>query len=131
MLWARRCSRSGCAATRASSSPSTSWCRPQAMSRSMASLVAARRSSSRRRIWTAANGSAGGWGRGAPRPPPEPQRVARRAARHELLEAPRVELAVAEAQLVPAPARDDLRAVVAVGDRLAQLRDVELDHLGC
>jgi hypothetical protein len=61
---------------------------------------------------------------------PQAQRVARRARRNELLEAPRIQLTVAQPQLVTAPARDDLRAVGAVGEHLAQLRDVQLDHLG-
>ena len=61
---------------------------------------------------------------------PQAQRVARRARRDELLEAPRIQLAVAEPQLVTAPARDDLGAVATVGERLAQLRDVQLHHLG-
>ena len=61
---------------------------------------------------------------------PQTQRVARRARRDELLEAPRIQLPVAEPQLVTAPARDDLGAVATVGERLAQLRDVQLHHLG-
>ena len=40
-----------------------------------------------------------------------------------------VQVTVAEAQLVAAPARDDLPAVSAVRQGLAQLGHVELDHL--
>jgi hypothetical protein len=67
---------------------------------------------------------------GERRAAPQAQRVAGRARRDELLEAPRVQLAVAEPQLVTTPPRDDLRAVAAVGEHLAQLRDIQLDHLG-
>ena len=61
---------------------------------------------------------------------PQRERVARRARGDEALEAADVEVApVAEAQLVAAPARDDLRAVAGGRERLAEMRDVALDHL--
>ena len=63
------------------------------------------------------------------RSPPEGERLARGSLGHELLEAARVELARADPQLIAVPARDDLRAVVRGPERLAQLRDVDLDHL--
>jgi len=63
------------------------------------------------------------------RPAPESERLARRSSRDQVLEAADVDPAVAEAQLVAAPARDDLRAVTALRECLAQLRDVALDHL--
>ena len=58
---------------------------------------------------------------------PQRERLARRAALQQPLEARRVHLAVGELELVAAAARDDLRAV-AVQQR-PQVRDVELDHL--
>ena len=67
---------------------------------------------------------------GERRPAPQRERLARQVVGDERREAQRVDVAVAEAQLVPAPAGDDLRAVAAGRQRLAKLRDVELDHLG-
>jgi hypothetical protein len=65
------------------------------------------------------------------RPAPQRERVARRARGDEALEAADVELApVAEPQLVAAPAGDDLGAVARGRERLADVRDVALDHLG-
>jgi hypothetical protein len=66
---------------------------------------------------------------GERRPAPQRKRLARHVARDERLEAQRIDLAVTESQLVPAPARDDLRAVAADREGLAKLRDVELHHL--
>jgi hypothetical protein len=63
-------------------------------------------------------------------PAPERERLARHVVGDERLEPPRIDVAVAEAQLVPAPAGDDLRAVAAGGQRLAHLRDIQLHHLG-
>jgi hypothetical protein len=65
------------------------------------------------------------------RTPPQRERVARRARGDEALEAADVQLAVAEAQLVAPPARDDLGAIVVHSHGLAQVRDVALDHLRC
>ena len=63
-------------------------------------------------------------------PAPQAQRLACGALGEQALEAPGVDLVAAELQLVAAPARRD-RAVPAVrGHRLAQLRDVQLHHLG-
>ena len=67
---------------------------------------------------------------GQRRPAPQRERLARQVVRDERREAQRIDVAVAEAQLVPAPAGDDLRAVAAGCQRLANLRDVELHHLG-
>ena len=47
------------------------------------------------------------------RPAPQRQRLAQRARRDELLEATCVDVAAAQAQLIAATARDDLRAVPA------------------
>ena len=58
-------------------------------------------------------------------PAPRAARPRRPAARSAARRARR-----AEPQLVAAPARDDLRAVAARRQRLAQLRDVHLHHLG-
>ena len=63
------------------------------------------------------------------RPAPQRERLARRAVGDEPLEAPRVDLAGAEPQLIAAAAGDDLRAVAAAPERLAQLGDVDLHHL--
>ena len=64
------------------------------------------------------------------RPAPQRERVARRARGDEALEAADVEIApIAEPQLVAAPARDDLRAIGGGRERLAEVRDVALDHL--
>jgi hypothetical protein len=67
---------------------------------------------------------------GKRRPAPQRERLARHVVGDERGEAHRVDVTVAEAQLVPAPAGDDLRAVAAGRQRLANLRDVELHHLG-
>ena len=86
------------------------------------------RSSSRRRIAVIANGSSATSPSGVPAP--QPQRLPRHAARDAAARSARTSsLAVAEAQLVAAAACDDLRAVAARRERLAQLRDVDLDHL--
>jgi hypothetical protein len=67
------------------------------------------------------------------RPVPQRQRFARGRLRDEPLEASGIDVAGAEAQLVAAPARDDLGAVAARGERLAQLGHVNLNQLrrGC
>ena len=61
---------------------------------------------------------------------PQRQRLARRRPRDEPLKALRIDGARAEPQLVAASARDDLRAVPARCERLAQLGHVDLDDLG-
>jgi len=66
---------------------------------------------------------------GQRRPPPQRQRLAGGAVGQQPLEPPHIHLAVCEAQLVAAPARNDLRAPTGRGQRLAQLRDVDLQHL--
>jgi hypothetical protein len=66
---------------------------------------------------------------GQRRAAPQRQRLARHPARDQLLEAVGVQATVSEAQLVPAPARDELPAVSPVRQGLAQLRDIQLDHL--
>ena len=66
---------------------------------------------------------------GQRRAAPQHQRLARHPAGDQLLEAMSVQATVAQAQLVAAPAREDLPAVSALRQRLAQLGDVELDHL--
>ena len=63
------------------------------------------------------------------RPAPQRQRLARPPAGHEPLEARHVELVGREPQLVPVAAREDVRAVAGRGQRLAQLRHVELHEL--
>ena len=67
---------------------------------------------------------------GERRPAPQRERLARQVVGDERREAQRIDVAVAQAQLVPAPAGDDLRAVAAGRQRLANLRDVQLHHLG-
>ena len=54
-------------------------------------------------------------------PAPQRERLARQVVGDERREAQRIDVTVAEAQLVPAPARDDLRAVAAGRQRLADL----------
>ena len=68
---------------------------------------------------------------GERRATPQRERLARCAIRHEPLESSRVDLVVGDAQLVAAPAREDLERVPvsAVVQRPPQLRDVLLDHL--
>jgi hypothetical protein len=61
---------------------------------------------------------------------PQGQCLTRPAACDEPLEARDVELVGAEPQLVPVPAREDLLAIARRGQRLAQLRHVELHQLG-
>ncbi len=63
-------------------------------------------------------------------PAPQRERLARQVVGEERREAQRIDVPIAEAQLVAAPAGDDLRAVAAGRQRLANLRDVELHHLG-
>ena len=60
---------------------------------------------------------------------PQPQRLARRACGERLLKALRIDRARADAQLVAVASRDDLRAVSARRERLAQLRHIDLDQL--
>jgi hypothetical protein len=63
------------------------------------------------------------------RPAPQRERLARRAVGDQALEAMGVDLALPEPQLVAVAAGDNLGAVAAGAQRLAQLRDVDLDHL--
>ena len=63
------------------------------------------------------------------RPAPQRQCVARRSLGHQTLKAPGVDIAGPETQLVAATARDDLGAVPARRQHLAQLRNVDLHHL--
>jgi hypothetical protein len=60
---------------------------------------------------------------------PQFQRLARRAAGEQALEVLRVDRAGADAQLIALASRDDLRAVRARRERLAQLRHIHLDQL--
>ena len=60
---------------------------------------------------------------------PERERLPRLAELHEVLEPPRVDLRGIDVQLVALAARDDLRRVAVLGERLAQLGHVELDEL--
>ena len=63
------------------------------------------------------------------RPAPQRERLARRRLGDQALEAVGVDLSAAKPQLVAVPAGDDLGAVAADAERLAQLRDVDLHHL--
>ena len=60
---------------------------------------------------------------------PQRECLARHSRRDQLLESPRVEPLGPEVQLVATAARDDRRAVAGAGQRLAQLRHEQLDHL--
>ena len=66
---------------------------------------------------------------GQRRAPPERQRLTGGAAGQQPLEAQRIAVVAPEAQLVAVPARDDRTVATGRGKRLAQLRDVDLQHL--
>ena len=121
--WARRCSRSGCRRTSASSSPISSACRPSARSSSTRCSRHARRSSSRRAI----SGSAKRWSAksasGSPRHSCE--RLRRLSAVAQELEAGEIELVRLEPQQVSAR----FRLQTLPSEHLAQLRDVDLQRL--
>ena len=67
---------------------------------------------------------------GERRPVPEAQRLARGALREQPLEASDVDPVAAQPQLVAAPVRGDRTVAAVRRHRLAQLRDVQLHHLG-
>ena len=94
---------------------------------SIASSSAASRSSSSRRISAAANGSSATSSSGGPRHSASASRGA--PPRQSRSKRADVDVVGREPQLVAVPARDDRRAVAARRQRLAQLRDVELDQL--
>ncbi len=108
-----------------SSSPITSACRPASRSASIALSEARRRSSSRRRISGAANGSSA---RSASASPCQSASASRgRRFVEQALEAHGVDIAVGQLQLVAAAVGHDPDAVPV--ERAPQVRDVELHHL--
>ncbi len=124
MSWPRRRSRSGCARTRPSSSPTTLPWRPESSSTSI-------RASTQREPQLGEPRDLGlrerlvrevreGW------PAPEPEGILEPPVGDELLKPLDVELAGFDAKLVAGRAREDPVS----SDRLAELRDVDLQCLG-
>ena len=113
-----------------SSSPSTSAWRPSASAASIAASRARSQSSSSRRISAAANGSSARSSSGGPRHSASASRECAPFSpdAQQALEAQRVDGVGIHAQLIAAPARDDLR--VGAAELLAQLRDQHL-HEPC